>query len=343
MPEKDDKTFKEKRQERQEKRIDRLTQQRESEAKQAGVDKPIDIGPLGAERKERIDKIIEEGVSEDIKKGLGKIQDLRQPPEVETPELPEREYTIQDVRKQRRAKIADILNAFAQGATGSEITPRAFRDKLKEQELSQFKQYRDTAEASKKKLAEWQAPYIQDQLDYINNRLKSSNISESEKVQLDILKTKLEREKANTRMKLEEERQLKEGKDKKDDKDPMAKLTQDVGEGAKTTYEIPISEAKKRERQAKIDEATAVINSELEQAKIDLADMGDEGTKKREFIDKPKRDKLVAKIDELEAMRQEIIDDINSSYEQANLKEEIQNENTSEETKSDYQKILDEL
>ena len=70
MPE-DKKTSKEKKQERQQGRVEKLTETRKAEAKQAGVyvDKPLDIGPLGDARKERIDKIMQEGVRDDLKTG----------------------------------------------------------------------------------------------------------------------------------------------------------------------------------------------------------------------------------------------------------------------------------
>lgn len=311
MPDGDKKSFKEKRQERQQGRVDKLTKERKAEAKQAGVDldKPMDIGPLGSERKERIDQVMREGVKGDMREGLQKIQSLRTAPETKVSELPKAKYDIEDVRAERRAKIADILNTFGSTIGGESVSPTMYRDRLKGERLAQYEQYKGTSQAAKQRLREWENAYIDEQLDYLNQKLDDPKITDLEKNQIEKSKIQLEQEKVRLATSQENLRQLKsKGKDKEEPEVPTAKLVRDIDEHTRTTRDIPIEEAKEREQQAAIKEATQEIDIELNQAKLDLANMGEEGTKRREIFDRPKRDNLVAKISALEAQKQEILD-----------------------------------
>ena len=198
MPNDDKKTLKEKRQERQAERVGKFTEAAKTEAKRAGydVDKTVDIGPLGEERKKRIDEAVTKGIEGDIKTELERIQSLRQAPEVEVPEKPESDYTIKDVRRQRRAKLGDILTAFSQGYYGKPVDPTQFRDRLKDERLAQYQQYKGASEAAKKTLGDWETNYINEQLNYIDSKLKDPHTTETQKRQLEILDQNLRLEKA---------------------------------------------------------------------------------------------------------------------------------------------------
>lgn len=313
MPDNNKKPFKEKRKERQDKRVEKLTQERKAEAQKAGVD-TIDIGPLGAERKARIDESIQKGVGEDFLGGLKRIQEVRQAPDVEVPVKPTTDLTIKDVRKQRRAKTADILSALGQGLKGKEVDPTKYRDLLKGERDVQYQQYRDTSQAAKKRLEEWQTGYIDEQLEYLDDKLVDPRTSELEKIQIKKAKAELDDKLAKLGISREKLRQLKESKEKpKEEEVPTAKYVRKIGEDETVTRQIPIAEAQEKEKQAQISEAVKQIDFELEQAKRDLIDMGKEGTRKREFIDRPKRETLESKIQTLEEQRQQIIDEIEGS------------------------------
>jgi hypothetical protein len=299
----------EERKKRQQGRVERLTEKRKAEAKKAGVDldKPIDIGPLGTERKARIDKAMQEGVQEDLRAGLKKIQSVRQAPKVDVAEKPVIDLDIKDVRKERRAKIANIMSAFGQGLAGEAVDPFKYTRPLKEERLAQYEQYKSTSQAAKQRLDEWETGYIDEQLEYLKSKLKDPATTELQKIQLEKAIVGLEREEVNLGITKEKYKQLKAKKEEVP-KEPTARLVSDIGEDLRTTRDISIAESKQLEKQNKLKEATSLIDIELSQAKLDLADMGEEGTRGIEFIDKRKRDNLVAKIQSLEIQRQEIID-----------------------------------
>lgn len=196
MVDKEKKSFKEKKQERQQKKVDKFTQQKELEAKRSGADKSIDIGPLGAERKAKIDAIMKEGVKEDFLGGLKKIQDVRTPPEVDLPGQPKPDYTIEDVRRERRAKIADVLTGLGSGLRGERVDPKTYQGKLKSERDTQYQQYKDTSEAAKKRLSEWESAYIDEQLDYLSKLKQDPKTTDRELKQIELLEQRLRKETA---------------------------------------------------------------------------------------------------------------------------------------------------
>lgn len=304
------KTLKEKRQERQKEKVDKFTENIKSEARQAGynVDTPIDIGPMGSERKKRIDETINQGVEGEIKTGLEKIQSLRTPPDVEIPEMPNPQYNIKDVRKQNMAKVGDILTSFSKGYRGQQLDPTFFRDKLKSGLLSQFEQYKGSSEAAKKTLRDWETNYINEQLDYINKRLQDPGTSELQKYQLEKARVQLENERVKKGITEERLKQLQAKGKIKPEEAPTARLSQEAGERTRITRDIPIDEAKQLEKRAKLDKEVKPIELQLQSAQQELASMGNEGTGKLEFIDKKKRNELEQKIIDLTAQKQSVYD-----------------------------------
>ena len=194
MPENDRPTSKERREARQQERINRLTEQRQREREKAGVDEPIDIGPLGSERKARIDAAINEGQAEDLLGGLRTIQRTYGAPEVDAPELPEQDpITIRDVRRQRRHKIQDALGRAGRALQGKEQTEGKL-DRAERERGEQYQQYLDSASQAKKTLQDWETGYIKEQLDYINKQIDDPATSELKKVQLEQARVRLEKE-----------------------------------------------------------------------------------------------------------------------------------------------------
>lgn len=304
MPD-DKKTFKEKRQERQQGRVDKLIKERQAEAKTAGVDlgTPSDIGPLGSERKARIDKTLQKGVREDLLGGLKKIQDVRKAPEVDIAEKPALDLDIKDVRKERRAKIANIMNAFGQGLAGEQVDAFKYTRPLKEDRLAQYQQYKDTTKAAKQRLDEWETGYINEQLEYLETIRDNPKTSDLKRQQI---QAQIERINAQTAQTKAKTRQIG-----KDDKVPTAKVVRKVGDDETISRNIPISEAKEIERQSQIDKATSGIDMELSQAKLELADMGEKWTPGSGAFYVRNKANLEAKISQLEQQRQEIIDEFN--------------------------------
>jgi hypothetical protein len=318
------KPLKEKKVERQEKKVKELTEKRKAEAKKFGIDPDEPkIGPVTSEWKAGIDETMRKGVGEDFIEGLKKIQEVRQPPDVDIPTPPKHEYTIKDVRKERRAKIADMLGAFGQGLKGEAIDPTRYRDILKGGREAEYAQYRDMSKAAKKSFNEFKSGYIDEQLQYLDDIRKDPTTTESEKIQLKKLETQLKMEQAKLGIAQEQLKQLK-AKPTKEEEPATAKRVTKVG-GDTITQEIPLSEAAELEEQAKleetekkkqseIDEAVSEIDIELSQAKLDLANMGEEGKDWWELKDKGTRNNLIAKIQSLEQQREEAVDKINKKY-----------------------------
>jgi hypothetical protein len=268
MPDNDTKTFKEKRKERQGKRVEKLTQERKAEAQKAGVD-TIDIGPLGAERKARIDESIQKGVGEDFLGGLKRIQEVRQAPDVEVPEIPKTDLTIKDVRKERRAKMADILSSLGRGLKGKEVDPTKYRDLLKGERDVQYQQYRDTAQAAKKRLEEWQTGYIDEQLKYLDGLKTDPNTTEKERLQIEKMEAQLRYEKARaTRAEKLAKAPVTEGEDDKG----YVTRAYTTREGEKITRRIPKDDPSIQEEILRDQE----LRSEIEAIDKDIAGLKDQ-------------------------------------------------------------------
>lgn len=312
-------SFKDKRKERQQSRVDKLTDKRKEEAKSAGVDlnKPLDIGPLGSERKARIDAAMQEGVKDDVKSGLQRIQSLKQPPEVETPIRPSSDVDIKDVRKERRAKVADILSSLGQGLRGETVDTTRYRDALKDDRLSQYQQYKDTSQKAKQRLDEWELGYINDQLNYLNDRYKDPRTSELEKrelekalIQLETAKT--QRDRGKTALEADKfalEQKKKEAQKAQVPKEQTAKVVSKIGDETTVTEDMPLAKVEEIRKKGEYDKKLNAIDSELELAKLDLESMGNEGTSWWETKDKPKRQELEATIKSLEEEKQKLINE----------------------------------
>ena len=228
------------REKRQQGRVDKLTKEIKAEAKQAGVDLDTtsDIGPLISERKARIDKTLQEGVKGDTLAGLQKIQSVRQAPEIDVAKKPVIDLDIKDVRKERRAKIANIMNAFGQGLAGESVDAFKYTRPLKEERLSQYQQYKDVSRAAKQKQEEWVTGYINEQLDYLKAKLDDPRTSELKRRQI---QKEIERTEAQTAQIKAKTKQLQTGKDEEDE--PTARVVQKTDTGT-LTYDMPLEEAK---------------------------------------------------------------------------------------------------
>ena len=122
---------------------------------------------MDAERKAEIDKRVSDFADDELKEGLAKFQGMYKAPNIQVPEKPTYEPTIKDVRKAKRAKIADILNALGSGLKGQEVDPTMFRDRLERKRSEDYLKYKDIATKGKKQLDTWSSKYMQDQLNYL--------------------------------------------------------------------------------------------------------------------------------------------------------------------------------
>jgi len=332
MPEKDKKTSKEK-------KIDRLSKERQSELRNEGLDKPIDIGPLTAERKSRIDAEAQAGIEGNLLTGLQKIQALRQPPVIDTPTYPEqKDVTIKDVRQQRRAKTADVLTALGRGLKGKEVNPTRYRDLLKDERLKEYQQYRESATSAKKRLDEWQSSYIDEQLDYLNKKYKDPYTSDLQKIEL---------EKAMARLEYEKNRAKLAGQ--KPDK--YDTVTYQTSEGEKITRQVPsggkdltkqIEQDKELKKQiepidAKINEYTngiSKLEKDLERYSL-MEELSDFDMTNMSFIQKSINN-LRQNIKDLEAKKESL----NKGEIKPEMKQEINNQPNTETNQSDFLNIV---
>jgi len=187
-----------KKEERKQRREQR--QQSKIEKYKAGLNEQptIDVGPLGAERKANIDKKISDYAGDEFKEGLSKFQKLHKAPGINVPEKPIYEPTIKDVRKAKRAKIADILTAFGKGIQGQQVNPTEFRDRLNRKRSEDYLKYKDIATKGRQQLDVWSNKYTQDQLNYLEG-LKKTETSplKQQKIQAEINKLKADTNAAN--------------------------------------------------------------------------------------------------------------------------------------------------
>lgn len=313
-----DSTFKENRADRQDKRIQKLKDKRIAEAKQAGYG-PIDVNPVTADYKSTVDEEVKKGLEGQILADIEKIQSVTPLPEVEVPDAPKQDYTIQDVRRQRRAKIGDVLTAFNQGYYGRPVTNQ-FQERLKGENLARYEQYKNLSEAAKKTSEDWKTNYINKQLDYINKKLTDPNTSDMQRKQLLIQDEKLRLAKAQAD-KAEKQAELVGKEEPKGEE--MASVRQPLGGGASTSYKIPVSEAQKlskeayaKERQDKLNEASSHREKELQEAQKIVANMDEtnQGTSWYEKWDKEKRKKYEDIIIEINDERKGLMDEVMNQY-----------------------------
>jgi len=181
---------------RKEKKDAKLGQQISSEAKEYGVDidKPIvPVGPLGAKKKAEIDKRILDYAQEDLREGLKKFQSLKKGPEETSPIL-EKDRLKRSLRREKRARFGDILTAFGRSFQGKEIG-QLQAPKIRKERTALYNQYKDAVAQSRKKLSEWESKYTDEQLDYLDSKLKDSKTSELEKQKIKKIKAQIEKTK----------------------------------------------------------------------------------------------------------------------------------------------------
>lgn len=183
----DKKDREDKRTARKEKKDVKLGAQIASETEKAGVDlkAPVSTGPLGAKEKAEIDKRIREATEKDLRGGLQKFQQLYKAPNIETPKAPSEEQLKRSLRRERRAKLGDILTGLGRGFRGASVDPSQFRgSQIRKEREDQYTQYKEASKKSKQRLEEWSAGYAQKQIDYLES-LKDTGMSDLKKQKIE--------------------------------------------------------------------------------------------------------------------------------------------------------------
>jgi len=349
---------KDKRKERQEKKDIKLGEQVTSEAKGFGVnlDKPpIDVGPMSSERKAAIDKRISEAAQEDLREGLGKFQQLRKAPEIARPEALDKERLKQSLRREKRARIGDILTSFGRGLQRKSTDPSMLQaPRIRKEREAMYEKYKSASQGAKQRLSEWESKYTDEQIAYLEGKLKDKSVSPLEKQKIKLIKAQIEKTKAETAWKRRQPttggmEKLGEGEFRLKGSTPYTSLLYSLTDKPETLFP-PLKGDKTYTPSLKEDRAKQVllqmydiksdakgnpylspkegkegylgtvsedierqkrlvpIEDRLYMARMELEQMGEQGTAGYEFIDKPKREKLVQEIKDLEAEKASILE-----------------------------------
>lgn len=255
-----------KKEERQ-KRKDQRQKSKIDKYKAGLKDQPdVNIGPLGSERKAEIDKRVSDFADGELKEGLKKFQGLYKAPDVNIPDKPTYEPTIKDVRKAKRAKIADILGALGSGLKGQKVDPTMFRDRLDRKRSEDYLKYKDIATKGKKQLDTWSNKYMQDQLDYLKGLRKTETSPlKQQKIEAEIKKLESETRATDA---LAEQRKRK--KSTSSSKGPYPTYEYKTGDGQTIKIPMPGDEGTAKrlnnalESTKKVKEARDKIQAEMD-------------------------------------------------------------------------------
>lgn len=307
-----------------------------------GIDPFHTKTPLTEQRKKEINQGLLTGEAEDIVKKVQGFSDAYSTPDYTQPVKPDREALKKSLKREKTARIWDAIGNFGTRLAGKEVDPsKSFASQLSQERQAQYQQYKDVSRANKARAQEWENNYRNDLLKYLDSIKDEKNAN-----YIESLKKKLysEQQKASGSAKftpVADDMYLKGsnpfttrlaaltddveallpplGKDKRyspSDKESQAKeiimQMYDIKTDPKgNQYLVPkhgmenyidtLWKQRDRERQV------VPIEKQLKLLKMELADMGDEGTSGIEFIDRPKRLKLEQQIADLEQQKKDIL------------------------------------
>jgi cellobiose-specific phosphotransferase system component IIA len=163
----------------------------------------------------------------------------------------DQEALKRQLKKQKIAKIGDVLTALGTGLQGKQVDPSKFASsQMQADREKQYLNYRNIAEANKNAAAIWSDKYRSDLLDFVNKKLSSDKTSEADKAQLELIKAKVEGEKANTSKTKTEEQWLKNkpyynpntGNSQSKTPRPSYQIQTKTKDGQSQTLNIPLPE-----------------------------------------------------------------------------------------------------
>jgi len=190
--------------ERQQKKDVKLEKQVTTEAADFGVDldSPVAPGPMGAGKKAEIDKRVQDYAEDYQVEGLKKFQQLHDAPGSTAPGQLDKERLKRSLRREKRAKFGDVLTSLGRGFQGKSVDPSKFMSsKIRKERQDLYEQYKGASQASRKSDAVWKAKYLDEQLKYLNSKLRDPAMSELEKQQIEKLKAQTEKAKVETEWK----------------------------------------------------------------------------------------------------------------------------------------------
>ena len=171
---------KETKKDRKDMRIENIIR-RESGA--SGIDlENLQKAPLGEESKKRIEQGISKGVSKEIAEEYAGLTDTYTPPPMEDTPVLDKADLKDSVKRQRKARWGDALTAFGTGLQGGILPQSAMRSRQIEAERQQqFKDFKDITERNKKTQTVWEDKYRDDLLNWLDNKIKDTTLTASEK------------------------------------------------------------------------------------------------------------------------------------------------------------------
>lgn len=192
------------RQQKKDKRIAakdlKLEQQISSEAGKYGIDlNQVPTGPMTEEAKKRITESIKQGAAKDLTSDIEAYSKAYQIPKyLDQPTL-DKEKLKQDLRRQKRAKISDVLVALGRGFQGKEIDPSKFAtSKIKQEREKQYQQFKDISMANKARAEQWESKYRDDLVNYLKDKIKDKKTSDLEKLKTQQILAQIEKTKVET-------------------------------------------------------------------------------------------------------------------------------------------------
>lgn len=188
------------REKREAKRDAKLEQKLATEAKKYGVSfDDIPSRPTTQETKTQVGKGVK-GLSPDYSdEDIQAYSKSYTDPEYAKRTGLDKEQLKQSIRKQKRAKVGDILVGVLKGMSGERIDPSQFKaTRIKKEREAQYQQYKDIAAANKATHKQFEGAYRGDLINYLDEKIASKNTSETERLKAEKLKAEIEKTKADT-------------------------------------------------------------------------------------------------------------------------------------------------
>lgn len=170
-----------------------------AEAKRFGVD--IDAAPTTVDpikRKEDITEAYKKTLTPEQAADVDRFAEAYKPADRTVTPL-DKEQLKESLRKQKRAKVFDIITGVLGGATGTLDPEKDFRaTQIRKEREALYPQYLEATTAARQRAEEWDYQYRKDLLDRIDKRIADEKTSEKDKAELERIKAQTQKLQAET-------------------------------------------------------------------------------------------------------------------------------------------------